>query len=886
MSLFVTWKEVSDYVTQTKGYEYLTNPTSWMESFKEVVSDARWVGVEGGQPGGGFIYNQPVDWIDVGKPVAPALDGGVKSLPSVTSVITNTTTGAVVAGETAVATEAVGTTITLTAAGWIATALTGLGLGVAAYEVAPHFWTDISNAIFEPITGHHLDYDETEPFLRKKLKTLLSTDNNNKIVTYIDADMLQRAYDFIKTHINSDGYDVYDQYTWNTPSPIGDVVEQYTPYYVGEQTFDVEVGRMSLTDDAIQSVIHETQLVIEKIGGVEVEPSAVGIVNNLRSLYPNFSNANVIRIKYSYYYVSPTVQARDVYIDGIKADDDNHIIHATTFRKSYNQLYRRLRVGDTLAQADNSDFGYEVLLKDKNNQDVTPQNDFLFSYRYDINTQTGTVIDTGMSYIGTNICNLGYWPSYAGMSAGCDLTLISPLFDSDNYLKENGVVPVGKTPVKNTNFQDRYAEWYGNKKSVGQPNKDGGTDTVKNFVPANIPMQPTDTDKIINNGVNVSSDSYNDDQDANQNGQDTPTNNPIENFNDSVNESIDDYNSSDVDPEHAPDPSPDPLPEYPPDPPDDPKGDSGDTPDPADMPGMTASGMVSVYNPTKEQIINFSAWLWSSNFFDNFLKLLQNPLEAIIGLHIMYATPITGTPANIVVGYLDSGVSSKVVTQQYIDIDCGTVNIPEYYGDVLDYEPYVHVHIYLPFVGMVSLKPNDVIGKTVNVTYGVDVLTGTCLARITVDKGSSSMQLYQFPGNCAVQIPLTGGNYAGMIRALASMAVGVAGSVVTANPLPAIGGVIGGATSASLDVSHGGSLGANAGAMGIRKPYIIITRRSAYDASNYNQYYGYPTNKTVSIGSCKGYTRIKSVHIDTIARATDSEKTEIETLLKQGVIIK
>ena len=231
-------------------------------------------------------------------------------------------------------------------------------------------------------------------------------------------------------------------------------------------------------------------------------------------------------------------------------------------------------------------------------------------------------------------------------------------------------------------------------------------------------------------------------------------------------------------------------------------------------------------------------------------------------------------------------VPAKVVTKQFTEISCGSVVVPEFYGNVFDYEPYTQIHMYLPFVGIVAIKANDVVGKKVTVKYGIDVLTGTCLAMVNTEKGDSNIQCYQFAGNCAVQIPLTGGNYAGIIRSLASMAVGVAGSVLTGNPLPAIGGVIGGAMGASLDVSHSGSLGANAGVLGIRKPYIIITRRIAYEAQGYNQFYGFPANMTVTLGSCRGYTRVKSVHIDSIGKATDTEKTEIETLLRQGIIIK
>lgn len=413
---------------------------------------------------------------------------------------------------------------------------------------------------------------------------------------------------------------------------------------------------------------------------------------------------------------------------------------------------------------------------------------------------------------------------------------------------------------------------------------------IKNYVNASVPYGSDNSNRLINYGMNTSNpNSYKDNrpQEDKLNGH-VNTEDPVDGYNEDTQRSIDDYNDSRNDPDHYPDPIPEnqPNPQYPSNPPSDTDGDSGDTPDPSVIQGVTASGMCSVYNPTKEQLKNFSAWLWTDNVLDNLKRLLASPLDAIIGLHIMYATPVTGSAENIVCGYLDSGVAAKVVTQQFIEVDCGYINIPEYYGNAIDYEPYTQIHIYLPFVGIQSLKANDVIGKDLYVSYGVDVLTGTVLAKLTVKKGSSNICCYQFAGNCAAQIPLTGGTYAECIKSIASMAVGIAGSVVTSNPLPAIAGVAGGAMSASLDVSRSGALGANAGVLGVRKPYLIITRRVGYDAAAYSQFYGYPANKTAVLGTCKGFTRVKSIHIDSIARATDSEKTEIETLLKQGVIIK
>jgi hypothetical protein len=85
-------------------------------------------------------------------------------------------------------------------------------------------------------------------------------------------------------------------------------------------------------------------------------------------------------------------------------------------------------------------------------------------------------------------------------------------------------------------------------------------------------------------------------------------------------------------------------------------------------------------------------------------------------------------------------------------------------------------------------------------------------------------------------------------------------------------------------VKQSGSLGANAGALGIRIPYLIITHPVAYDAYRYQNQHGYPLNQTVVLGSLSGYTRVKDIHLAGIP-CTDDELEQIESLLKDGVII-
>jgi hypothetical protein len=295
------------------------------------------------------------------------------------------------------------------------------------------------------------------------------------------------------------------------------------------------------------------------------------------------------------------------------------------------------------------------------------------------------------------------------------------------------------------------------------------------------------------------------------------------------------------------------------------------------LPGTSDTGMIAIYNPTQNQLANFSQWLWSDNFIEYIKKLLNDPMQAVIGLHMLYANPTSAGTSNIVVGRVDSGVSCNVV-KQYIDINCGSIKVNKYFNNALDYTN-TRIEIYLPFIGIVQLNTSDVMNKTINVRYKVDVLTGTCLASIY----SESQLLYEYGGNCSVQLPITGSNYSSIMGALTTIAGGVAGYAV-GGPVGAVTGALGGASKGfSQTTQISGNLGSNAGAMGQKIPYLIISRNRPYQPNNYNTLYGYPANSTVTLANCTGYTRVKDVHVNIVA--TDTELEMIENQLKEGVIL-
>lgn len=454
----------------------------------------------------------------------------------------------------------------------------------------------------------------------------------------------------------------------------------------------------------------------------------------------------------------------------------------------------------------------------------------------------------------------GTQTSIGGLSVNkIEYEATNELFTNDHSGTALSIAPTSTLDQIAQAIKNQFPAWYGD--SFTMDEYDPESDTVKNnrYYPVTIPWWDpiNNTDKDPDFTPNYARD-----------GDLKPENDPKSKpQGDTATKNNDKY---DTDPRYElPVPTPVPTPT-----PTDPGGGAGGTSD----------ALWCVYNPTLSELNDLGGYLWSSNIIDILQKFLQNPMDAIISLHKVYCVPQTYGRQNIALGYLDSGVPAAVVTNQFVNIDCGSVAVPEYFNDARDYdEPYTIVECYLPFVGIVRFKTADIIGGTVQITYTVDVYSGACLCKVFVTKLGAKQLLYTYSGNCSMQIPLTGSD---RTRLLSGAVTGATTGAVAGGPLGAVVGAVAGAWTGGTSIDRTCSFSANAGCMGVKKPYLLITRKYSYDAGNYNAYYGYPTNNTLTLSACHGYTRVKSVHIDSIARATDNEKTEIETLLKQGVIIK
>ena len=284
--------------------------------------------------------------------------------------------------------------------------------------------------------------------------------------------------------------------------------------------------------------------------------------------------------------------------------------------------------------------------------------------------------------------------------------------------------------------------------------------------------------------------------------------------------------------------------------------------------------------------------MWSGAFdLDTYKKLFSDPMQSIVGLAIVPVAPDLSGARNVTFGSIDSGVNMPVVGNQYKKIDCGSVSVEKYVGCFMDYSPYTKISIYLPYIGIREISADDVIGGSLNVQYIVDVLTGACACFI---KHSTRGVLYSFNGSCITNVPLTSQNFSGAIQNAVSAVIGgvgvIAGVATGAAPVTMMGamGMLNSAANTALNskptVQRSGNLGGSAGIMSIQKPYIIIERPNLSVPSNVQHYVGQTSNLTRSLGSCSGFTIVEYIHLDGIS-ATSQEIAEIESLLKQGVIL-
>ena len=302
------------------------------------------------------------------------------------------------------------------------------------------------------------------------------------------------------------------------------------------------------------------------------------------------------------------------------------------------------------------------------------------------------------------------------------------------------------------------------------------------------------------------------------------------------------------------------------------------------------TGMCSIYLPSKALLKDFSNYLWSADFFDNVIKNYQSPLENIISLSIIPAIAQPDDARYISIGNCTTNILCTITNEQYVSVECGKIDLKEHYGNFSDYSPNTSIDIYLPYIGYRQIDIDDFMAGKIRVRYQCDILTGDCVAEIYCEGKGKSKLMYTFNGNISYNVPLSGANYLqyylSIVSGIGNVATGVAQGI-GGNPLGGIGAAasgVGQILTSKPSYGRSGSLGSAAGYLSYRRPFLVRKSPINTTAKNLAQESGYISNKGQKIGEYSGFTKCAAVVLDGIT-ATKSELDEIESLLKEGVII-
>lgn len=322
--------------------------------------------------------------------------------------------------------------------------------------------------------------------------------------------------------------------------------------------------------------------------------------------------------------------------------------------------------------------------------------------------------------------------------------------------------------------------------------------------------------------------------------------------------------------------------------------DSDDNPVP-DLPSISAAdtGFITLFNPTTSQLLSLAEYMWGDLWdIDTWRKVMSDPMDAIIGLSIVPVDVPDGSTTVLTVGNIPTTVSMTKAASQFVTVDCGTVSISEYYRAYLDYSPYTRASIYLPYIGFQEIDIDLIQGTTVGVTYHIDILSGACVAFVTVD----SNVIMQFSGQCAVSIPITSQDFTQTIMSLGTLVASGVGVVATGGmSAPVQGAAIAGLATAAANTAanvisskptfaKSGNMSGSNGLMGVQYPYLIIEKPRQCAPEYQNLYTGYPSYIYSLLSQLHGFTQMQDVRLENIS-CSDIERDEILQLLRKGVLL-
>lgn len=309
------------------------------------------------------------------------------------------------------------------------------------------------------------------------------------------------------------------------------------------------------------------------------------------------------------------------------------------------------------------------------------------------------------------------------------------------------------------------------------------------------------------------------------------------------------------------------------------------------------------YIMDKSDLNSLCSELTTGEFLKGVINIFEDPVQNIRSAHIYPFDIIEVAKLKTNIDYIKISnytmifTKAKAVCNNPIKlIDVGEIKVDRIYKNFLDYPPYTEYQLWLPYIGSVEINA-DVVGHKLKIQYAIDIPSGNATAYV-IDAESGTIYI-QRSGTIGLSIPISGYNSVDYNRqknnaifsSTASGATALFG-LASGNVTMGIAGATAYATSLATsmmnthkNIVHSTQADTMTPFYDPQECFLIRNRPNVYYPFGYAHQYGKPSNRIKTLSTLNGYTKVADVHMEGFEGATQTEIDEIETLLKEGVIL-
>ena len=249
---------------------------------------------------------------------------------------------------------------------------------------------------------------------------------------------------------------------------------------------------------------------------------------------------------------------------------------------------------------------------------------------------------------------------------------------------------------------------------------------------------------------------------------------------------------------------------------------------------VTGYGSINVYLIDTKTLDDFSKIRFTKKLNENYEYEYYDIGEYVNRLHKVYVDVPNVSPTSLKLANFDTSINTNSVDDSKVHVDFGNLLLPVVSGDSNDFN--ATIKCFIPFVGFVSVD-SDFIGKELNLSYDVDLITGYCSYNLSCD----GITINNGTANCSSEI---------IYKTLANDEISTIGDLSDTNTV----------------------------LMGL-EPYITI---------KYFEPLNVPVNNTTEqkrIGDVTGFAQFENVNLTTTNSKLVDEFNEIVSQLGNGVYL-